>query len=167
MKSGEEGTPDKKWLAGETCFVTMEKNWLKFQFRQDNNITGEIVLQAGYELVAGKFFRHDIPTEGETDYAINYIEDELMSRYELRNNKEDLYSSDKNIIDILCKNGLHDNSCSRQDIEDLFSRYAHVVMGGPESGLPVDITPNDYTTILILREIMHHLNFRTLHLMIM
>jgi len=147
-----------------TRFLTIGENELIFQFIQDNESNKEIILPVGYQSLVESFFKRDIPSESETEYAINYIEDELMSNTELQNNHANLYSADKNIINIFRKNGIDTDSLSRRSIEDLFSQYARVVMGAPASELQTKITREDFATVLVLREIMHHLDFEALTL---
>ena len=148
----------------DRCWLIMEEEWLRFQFQQEKEITNEVTLPLGYKLLVTKFFKQDIPTEAETEYAINYIEDELMSNKTLRNELKELYIPDKRILEVFQKNGSSDYSYSRQRVEDLFSRYAYTIMGGAITETQSAITREDFSTILILREILHHLNFETIHL---
>ncbi|MGE0079352.1 MAG: hypothetical protein AB7S48_15940 [Bacteroidales bacterium] len=145
-----------------TFHLTIEDDLLIFKMQQDNKVIQEVALNAGYRFIANKFFEHEIPTESETDYAINYIEDELMSNKTLQQNNKELYTSDSTIIGVLRKNSITTTINSRQSIEDLFSRYARVIVGAPASELPAAITRNDFAAILVLREILHHLNFEVL-----
>ena len=131
---------------------------------RDNQLNKEIILPAGYQYLVERFFKHDIPTDSETEYAINYIEDELMSNTELQNNQENLYSADKKLINIFHKNGIEAHYQSRKSIEDLFSQYARVIIGASASELQTNITREDFATVLVLREIMHHLDFEALTL---
>lgn len=130
-----------------------------FYLFEENLLKNEISLPIGYEQIASQYFKHNIPTVAEVDYAINVIEDELMSNKSLINNNETLICSDKILIDILTKNIELKNIFTRQEIEDLFSKYANVSMGEPLSRYYLDINPNNYAAMLILREIMHHLNY--------
>lgn len=145
------------------CQLTIEKNELLFQYLLKDAIQKEIKLPAGYEFISSKFFLHPIPTDAETDYAINYIEDELMSNRELLQHNEKLYSADERLMTIFFKNELPNDSLSRQTVEDLFNRYARVIMGAPLSSIKVEITAEDFAILLLLREIMHHLNFDSIN----
>ena len=144
------------------CHLTIKKEELLFQYFQDDTIQKEIKLPAGYEFIWSKFFQHPIPTDAEIDYAINYIEDALMSNKELLNHNKEIYSGDKKLIAVFQKNELTNDFLSRLAVEDLFNRYARVIMGAPLSSIKAEITAEDCAILLILREIMHHLNFDTI-----
>ncbi len=152
-------------LNGKVRLLSFEKDELQFQYFQDNELQKEIRLPAGYGLVADKFFHQPIPTDAETDYAINYIEDELMSNSELTQNNEVLLTADENLIELFRKNELNENVYTRQAVEDLFSSYARVIMGAPTFYLKAEITATDFAILLVLREIMHHLNFDSINLL--
>jgi len=152
-------------LNGKLRLLSFEEDKLQFQYFQDNELQKEIKLPAGYGLVAGKFFHHPIPTDAETDYAINYIEDELMSNSELTQHDEKLFTADENLIELFRKNELYENVYTRQEVEDLFSSYARVIMGAPSFYLKAEITAKDFSILLVLREIMHHLDFDSIQLL--
>jgi len=143
--------------------LSIEDEVLHFQYLENEELKDEILLKTGFRYLAETFFRNDIPTEAETEYAINYIEDELMSNKKLRNNNETLISADEKIAELFRKNGLDKNEFSRQEIENLFNSYAYVIMGKPSSLLPVNTTREDFALLLALREIMHHLNFEKIY----
>ncbi len=142
--------------------VNFEDEILRFQFVENDDFKDEILLKAGFRFLAKTFFRNDIPTEAETEYAINYIEDELMSNKKLLNNNETLFTSDEKVADLFHKNGIDKTEYTRQEIESLFNAYASVVMGKPSSLIPVKITREDFALLLTLREIMHHLDFKSI-----
>jgi hypothetical protein len=143
-------------------FEITDKDVIFYLF-EGNLLKNEIYLPIGYEQIAAQYFEHNIPTVAEVDYAINVIEDELMSNKSLISNNAMLICSDKILIDILTQNIELKNIFTRQEIEDLFSKYANVSMGEPLSRYNLDINPNNYATMLILREIMHHLNYKELN----
>lgn len=149
-------------IEGLNCFLDIEEQVLKFHFQKDNESVKQITLKAGYKRISDTFFKRDIPNEAEIEFAINSIEDELMSNKELSGRKGYLFSSDENLIAIFRKNGLNERAYSRQSVEDLFSQYARVMMGAPSSEINAEITREDVAIILILREIMHHLDFEEL-----
>ncbi|MFB6341915.1 hypothetical protein ACE1ET_09335 [Saccharicrinis sp. FJH62] len=150
-------SPDAK------IFLMMENEVLRFQIFQNNVLNQEVVLKAGYEFISGKFFRHDIPTYDETDYAINHIEDQLMTHKSRIQSSRELCTSDEELKNVFRKNDLNENSYSRESIEKLFSSYARVIMGAPISELKAGVTQKDYAIVLVLREIMHHLDFEYLN----
>lgn len=145
-------------------FINLNKENLSFDYLQDNTLNKVIELRVGYQYLSDKFFKNNIPTESETEYAINYIEDELMKNKDLINNKEHLVFTHEKFINILRKNGFDKNIHSRNEIEALFSKYASVVMGEPLLRSNIGITREDYAIVLLLREIMHHLKFEEISL---
>lgn len=151
--------------AGAVRLLRMEKEWLVFEFYEGKNLRNEIRLKTGYETIVQRFFKRSIPTESEIEYTINYIEDELMSRLkELQNRNEKLVCADKMLADIFKRNYELKNSYSRRNIEDLFTRYAYISMGQPLASSRLTVRANDFAILLLLREILHHLDFKKLTL---
>lgn len=151
-------------LEGVNCFLNIEKEVLTFQFQKDNEIVKQFTLSAGYKRISDTFFNRDIPNEAEVEFAINAIENELMRNKDLLERKGYLFTSDRNLIAFFNKNGSNEHTYSRQDVEDLFSKYARVMMGAPSSEINAEITREDVAIVLILREIMHHLDFEELRI---
>ena len=87
-----------------------------------------------------------------------------IMRLAILNTNEQLVSSEKLLIELFRKNELPADSYSRQSVEDLFSRYARVIMGAPASELNAPITRTNFAILLLLREIMHHFGFETIKL---
>lgn len=144
--------------------LSIDKDKTTFTFIENNIKLQKITLNIGYELVANRHFKRDIPSEAQVEYAINDIEDALMSRKELVNQNQDLLCNDQILSDIISKQGETKSDFTREEIENLFSKYAYVSLGDPVSRIQSDIEPNDYAYILILREITHHLNFKHIKL---
>ena len=83
-----------------------------------------------------------------------------MSLKELRNNNEELYC-----VDLLAWKILGDKmEFSRQEIEEIFTKYAIQSLGQISSHSTIKMNHKKYAVILIIREIMHHLNFEKLNL---
>lgn len=162
MKSHNDMHPERALFSEYNVQLEMETEWLKFQFIKDTEVKQEIALRVGYRLITNRFFKHEIPTFDETDYAINYIEDALMSDKTLLQSNKELITSDDKIITLFRKNKISGYAITRRSVEDLFSQYARVVMGAPVSTLEAGITAEDFAILLILREIMHHLDFEVL-----
>lgn len=139
--------------------LTIGAEVVTFDFFAENGIQSTITLPIGSEQMVRKYLKHEIPTEAETEYAINYIEDELMSKKELKNQGEVLVYNDPDVHEILQKNGMEGNSISRKTIESIFTEYAYIVMGRPASLGITEFNALDFATLLLLREITHHLNF--------
>lgn len=143
--------------------LQMNENSLRFIFMQHAKQTDEIVLALGFRTISQTYFKHTIPTVDETEYAINFIEDELMKFKKLICKDEILVCADRVLMDIFIKT-IGNNRFTRNEIEALFSRYALVAMGEPLSRSLLEVNANNYALVLILREIMHHLNFTELNL---
>lgn len=149
---------------GLDCSLKIEKEVLTIQFWKDNRIARQFTLKAGYKRISDTFFKQNIPTEAEIDSAINFIEDDLMSDRELLGRKGYLFTSGKKLVGIFHKNGLNEHTYSRQNVESLFAQYARVMMGAPSSELNAEITREDVAILLVLREVMHHLDFEELRI---
>ncbi len=148
-----------------TRVLNIDKQSLSFEYKKEDALQKVIELPLGYEAISSKFFKSSMLTEAETEYAINYIEDHLMSNKEFINHQETLESKSKSIADVLSKNGLLQGEHSRKTIEDLFNNYARIVMGTPSTLMDIEITKDDFATLLVLREVMHHLNFESISIL--
>lgn len=164
MKNQERIQKITEQYAGTVRLLSIEKEVLRFQFLVNHSLQKEIALKAGYQTIADRFFRQDISTEAETEYAINYIEDELMSCKDLLNRKEILVSSDEHLAEVFRKNDFTQSKYSRHEVESLFSQYASIITGRPSSLNRQTVTREDFATILLLREITHHLGFEAIDL---
>ncbi len=155
-----ENIKDKQSI--NTRILNIDKLTLSFEYKIEDSVQKAFELPLGYEFIASKYFKSTMPTEADTEYAINFIEDHLMSNKEFINHQETLESKSKSIADVLSKNGLLQGKQSRKTIEDLFNNYARIVMGTPSTLMDIEITKEDFATLLVLREVMHHLNFESL-----
>ena len=122
------------------------------------------VFDMGTEKTARDFFIHIPPTPGEVENAINYVEDEVMPLHKLLTPDSGIYSTDERIREILQYAGFEENQdkliLTRVNLERVFSRLAAIITGLPSSQ---DVLPASNTfaaTLLILREVMHHLGFK-------
>jgi hypothetical protein len=149
---------------GDIRVLCIEKEALRFQYVNENGLTNEIVLKAGYASISSRFYKHEIPTESEIEYAINFIEDELMSTRELLNRDEKLVCFDNILVELLQKNKAMKEQYTTGDIEAIFSRYANLSMGEPLSRNGLQPTTDDFAVILVLREVMHHLKFKQIRI---
>lgn len=143
----------------KTSLLHISEEFLTFQYRKDGTVRKEIRLHAGYKRIAHSYFKRSIPTEAETERAINYIEDTLEGNKELLEPNKTLLTHDQKLIKIFRKNEFLEDVHSRQSVENLFSTYAKVIMGGYSSLQRSDFTNEDFATVLVLREIMHHLKY--------
>lgn len=147
---------------GMDYILNLEENKITFHLLGDNNPKSKIILKMGYRTIAQLFFKQNIPTEAEMDYAINFIEEELMRDRRLIGEKGELLTSFEPLAEIFRKNNLLDKTISRRRVEDLFTAYAEVIMGARTSLWQAEITAEDVALILLMREIMYHLDFQVL-----
>lgn len=122
-----------------------------------------LVLSLGSHLTSLGYFRQTPPTPAEMENAIMVVEDELMRvRHDIPTDAR-LSSDDNDIRAIARLAGVAENEEMRlyvDAIERTFDRLALVIAGRPASfeGIP---DGNDFAaTLLILREFMHHLQFK-------
>ncbi len=140
--------------------LKIDSESIKFIYIKNGKLENELLLNIGVDKIVRSFFKNEIPNEGEIENAINYIEDILMSLKELRNNNEELYC-----VDLLAWKILGDKmEFSRQEIEEIFTKYAIQSLGQISSHSTIKMNHKKYAVILIIREIMHHLNFEKLNL---
>ena len=112
---------------------------------------------------ARDFFTQFPPTPGEIQKAIQVVEDEVMPLHKLLTPDSALYTIDTSIKEI-AKYAIFEEIkdeliLTRVSMERVFSRLAAIITGLPATQ---DILPesNSFaTTLLILREVMHHLGF--------
>jgi len=121
------------------------------------------VFDIGTEQTARDYFKHNPPTPGEVEDAIQVVEDDVMPLHKLLVSNSNLFTLDESIREIavlaMFKEYVPGMILARTDMERTFNRLAAIISGRPASQ---DILPTDNTfasTILILREVMHHLGF--------
>lgn len=127
-------------------------------------------LQAGqhsYELAAGaryiheRYFRHARPTPVELENAIQEIEDALMPAWKHVRGYA-LLSSDAWLRSLLEFAGRSGAEIDRETVEESFNRLTALSEGRPLSQDPLPQDPLFPARLLVLRELMHHLDFTVL-----
>ena len=119
-----------------------------------------VTLEIGYRSVAETCFRHDPPTPGELELAIDAVEDALMSARASRTDAGPLVTSDdiRRFLPELPPDG---TATTLEEVEARFQRLASVSLGHPTLvNMPLD--RESAAALLILRECMHHLGFGAL-----
>jgi len=121
------------------------------------------VFDIGTVRTAHDYFTHNPPTPGEVENAIQVVEDEVMPLHKLLIPKSNLYTLDGNISEIARLAAFKEYTpgmiLARTDLELLFSRLAAIITGRPASQDVLPTTNSFASTLLILREVMHHLAF--------
>jgi hypothetical protein len=106
-----------------------------------------------------------LPTAAALELAIMQVEDAISASWPHRLALDTVNSSDPAIYQMAALCGLPQHPGSplgRHSVEALFSRLANAVEGGGAAGLP-DNT-EFIGSLLILRELMHHLDIATITL---
>lgn len=140
--------------------LTLGSEQVIFGYSDPAIFSGDVSLPIGYSYISEKYYKHEIPTPAEIEYAINDIEDNLMSIKLLVSQDEILICTDQPLINLLKKNNRPEGIYSPRNIEDLFGLYANLSMGEPAQRYNLATTREDFAIILLLREIIHHLKFK-------
>jgi len=119
-----------------------------------------LVIEISYRSVAETFFRHDPPTPGELESAIDAVEDALMSSHAQRVEAGTLVIADD--VQRLLPGLLPDGTTTIDEVEARFQRLASASLGHPGALADGPLSPGAAAALLILRECMHHLGFARL-----
>jgi len=143
-------------------YIEFKADCVRFYVMKDESIVDEQFLSIGSQTIVDQFFKQALTTEMETENAINFIEDEIMRHKALIHQNKTLISKDLslNIILDIHHEALH--HFSRQDVEVLFNQYARVLRREPSQMVIFEWTSHDFAKVLMLREIMHHINFEVI-----
>ena len=125
-----------------------------------------LTMAIGAQRTAREFFKRATPSPLELENAIATVEDEVMRARALVQARPALYTTDPAIRAIAVLSGVTEGAAMELSIDALertFDRLTAVALGRPASheGLPEDKA--FAATLLILRELMHHLQFEAIH----
>jgi exopolyphosphatase/pppGpp-phosphohydrolase len=122
------------------------------------------VFDIGTVKTAQDFFKHVPPTPAEVEYAIMEVEDEVMPLHKLLVPDSSLYTFDSAVREAAVLGVVTETAegiiLARSEMEYVFNRLAAIISGRPASQ---DVLPADNSfaaSLLILREVMHHLAFK-------
>lgn len=122
------------------------------------------VFDIGTVKTSQDFFKHVPPTPGEVEYAIMEVEDEVMPLHKLLVPNSILYTFDSAVREAAVLGVVTETAegiiLARSEMEYVFNRLAAIISGRPASQ---DVLPADNSfasSLLILREVMHHLAFK-------
>ena len=122
------------------------------------------VFDMGSEKTATDFFNRFPPTFNEVENAIMVVEDEVMPLHKLLVPGSGLFTLDAGIREITQLTIFAENkqgiTLARSDMEQVFNRLAAIITGRPASQDILPASNSFAATLLILREVMHHLGFR-------
>jgi hypothetical protein len=118
----------------------------------------DLVVAAGARGIAERLFRHDPPTPGEIEHAIDTVEDALAATGLRHAARGDLLARDPRLHALLGLQAAGERA-TRDEVEERFQRLALTALGQP--GLAAGLQPGTLAAaeLLILRECMHHLGF--------
>jgi len=129
----------------------------------DHHEAAQIALLAiGSKTIADDYFKHAPATALELENAIVVVEDEIARAQSMLRGSWPLHTNDTALREIAVLAGVTESSqmvLSIEAIEQTFDRMASVALGRPaaQSGLPAS---NEFSArLLVLRELMHHLQF--------
>ena len=119
------------------------------------------VLDIGAARIARTFFRLDLPTSGEIERAIDFVEDEIMRLGERAGAAASVWSTSAAWQAWATVSG---PTMSLETVEDWFQRLASASLGQPAAmqGLPAG--REAAASLLVLREIMHHRGYASVTL---
>jgi len=124
-------------------------------------------LALGWEQLAEAFLASFPPDYAQVDRAINFTEEVLSEAQHLFDDRFVLESNDEQ-LQLIASLAFNTTTVDGKihvpqiELENLFDRFAAIVKGLPSSQ---DVLPDDNNFaayLLIVREIMHHLDFREL-----
>lgn len=128
-----------------------------------------MLLAIGSSRTATDFFKHTPPVPHELETAIMVVEDEVTRARKMVAGHAALLTADPDIRDIARIAG-----ASWQDdrlalpveaVERVFDLLAAVSLGRPASSAGIPPDPEFAATLLILRELMHHLQFASVRVL--
>jgi hypothetical protein len=146
--------------AGHTTHLTFAEDTL--QLSQGSTT---IIAQLNPERITRQYFRHSPPTPTELEYAIQDVEDSLHPAYghigggSLGTPVDALHG-----LTAFLALPAGTEAFPRDNIEAGFSRLAALSEGRPLSLDPLPPDAHFAATLLIIRELMHHLDFSDLRL---
>ena len=117
----------------------------------------------GNTSTSAAYFSHIPPTDAEIEMAINDVEDKLMPlTAEFKTGSHQLISSDPIVREIGAHANMESGELSIREMENVFSRFAAIVSGRPASMDTLPLSSEFAAGLLILREVMHHLDFKSI-----
>jgi exopolyphosphatase/pppGpp-phosphohydrolase len=131
----------------------------------DSQPAALLVLAIGAQKTAADYFKHGPPTPGEMENAIIAVEDEIARARAVIAGGTPLFAADTILRDIALAAGIPDRPpliMTREAVEVTFERLVSTISGRPASRAAIPASAAFATTLLILREFMHHLQFSSI-----
>lgn len=142
--------------------VVISEHQTDFNSSENQSLSRSIAV--GYATVVKQFFQAYPPNYDDVDAAINYIEEAVINLEGQFDDYRTAFTSDTfayTIAKLAFQTTMEDGfiRIPRTELENVFSRFAAISAGLPASQdvLPPSVEFAAY--LLILREIVHHLDF--------
>ncbi len=113
--------------------------------------------------LADASIRHQPPTAGELEHAIDIVEDALMAAKAVRSSGGVLMTFEATLRQFPGLDAVG-ATLSRDAVEALFQQLASVALGMPDPGGAVFVDREVADALLITREYMHHLGFESIRM---
>jgi len=124
---------------------------------------GQISLPLSPGTLAAQVFSRDLPTPVELERAIDVVENALDATGLPAIPRGTLVSDDVWVRQ-LPGLAVADGTLSREEVESLFQRLASASLGQPSAALGLPAGREAAATLLLLRELMHHLGFEAIRI---
>lgn len=137
--------------------------WTRIRFDDDRTVLSDgaspdVVLNVAATHIASRLFRHDPPTPGAIEQAIDGVEEALASTGLKQADRGDLVLDDPLWFEQLGLDAEGDRM-TRDQLEARFQRLASISLGQPRAQGDPPSEPMAAALLLILRECMHHLGY--------
>lgn len=148
----------------------MQHNLL--QLHKDTTIistpSNKFDLAIGYAKLAKQYFNQPLPTPYQVEMAIIEIEDAISlihHQWQADDSRQiTFYCKDQWLQTIAILLNISTGDISREHIETLFNRVADVIAGSPKYSHDCPDSLEFISQLLIVRELMHHLDIKQLQL---
>jgi exopolyphosphatase/pppGpp-phosphohydrolase len=120
------------------------------------------VLPLGTATLSADYLRHQPPTAAELENAIMPVEDQLYHARSLADGRSSLFSRDPLLLEVAHAAGVRGSlplRLSREAVEQTFERLVMVAQGRPAGAEAMPSTAEFSSVLLLLREMLHHLQF--------
>lgn len=133
------------------------------RFHDDRTVLADIgsapvVLKVAAVQIATRLFRHDPPTPGEIEQAIDWVEDALATIRLEQSVCGELVIDSRTLFEQLQLHAVGERM-TRDQLEARFQRLASISLGHPRARDDPPTEPMAAALLLILRECMHHLGY--------
>ena len=133
------------------------------RFDEDRTVLSDggsppVVLNVAAVHIATRLFRHDPPTPGEIEQAIDWVEDALAITGLKQTERGDLVIDSPMMFEQLQLRDVG-GRMTRDELEARFQRLASISLGHPRAQDDPPTGPMAAALLLILRECMHHLGY--------